>query len=321
MNLTALKYVVSLAREKHFGRAAEACEVSQPTLSVAVKKLEEELHVQLFERATTAVTVTPLGEEIVRQAQAVLERIGNITEIARRGSDSLVGPLKLGIHHTISPYLLPEVMSRLMAHAPQMPLVLEEDFTPGLIELLRAGEIDCAIVPEPFSDAALKTAPLYDEPFLVALPAAHPLATRDSVSCDALQQETVLMLGAGDCFRDQLVKTCPEFVRLAGSGSGLLRNLKGSSLDTIKHMVAAGMGVTVLPRLSIPTEALQPGPRRPEDAHIKYLPFAGQVPKRRVVLAWRRSYTREGAIETLLATIRACDLPGVTWLPREPGAH
>lgn len=309
MNLTALRYVVSLAREKHFGRAAEACEVSQPTLSVAVKKLEEELRVKLFERTTTAVTVTPLGEEIVRQAQAALERTANITEIARRSQDPLAGPLKLGVIYTISPYLLPEVVRRMIAGTPQMPLELQEDFTPRLIEMLRAGEIDCAVVPEPFSDATLMTAPLYDEPFFVAVPAQHPLAQRLSVSCDALRQETMLLLGAGDCFRDHVLKVCPEFARMAGNGSGLSRSFKGSSLETIKHMVAAGMGVTVLPRLSIPTSSIQSVP--PPGAHIRYLPFSGTPPTRRVVLAWRRSFTREEAIATLLKTIHACDLPGV----------
>lgn len=319
MNLTALRYVVTLARERHFGRAAEACDVSQPSLSVAIKKLEEELHVQLFERTTTAVAVTPLGEEIVRQAQAALEQADHILEIARRGTDPLAGPLRLGTVHTIGPYLLPQAVGRMMAEVPQMPLVLEEDLAPRLLEMLRAGEIDCAIIPQPVADATLRTVPLYDEPLLVAVPAGHPLAALDSVSCAALKQETVLLPGAGDCLRDPVQKVCPEFGRPAGSPVGPPRSLKGSSLETIKHMVAAGMGVTVLPRLSLPDAGPPSGSPGHEDAPIRYLPFAGKTPVRRVVLAWRRSYTRGQAIATLLKTLQACELPGVVRLPQAPG--
>lgn len=314
MNLTALKYVVSLARERHFGKAAEACEVSQPTLSVAVKRLEEELDVKLFERTTTAVTVTPVGEEIVRQAQAALERAANIIEIARRGKDPLAAPLTLGVVYTISRYLLPEVMRRLITETPQMPLILQENYTSKLLEMLRAGEIDCAIVPAPFAEAGLLTAPLYDEPLFVAVPVHHPLAQQRSVGCDVLQRETVLLLGAGDCFRDQVLKACPTLGRLAGQGSSRSRNFKGSSLETLKHMVAAGMGVTVLPRLSIPTAALQGDAPLQEETHIRYLPFAGVPLVRRVVLVWRSSYTRNEAVAALRKTIAACELPGVTRL-------
>jgi len=308
MNLTALKYAVSLAREKHFGRAAEACEVSQPTLSIAIKKLEEELHVQLFERTTTAVAVTPLGTEILYQAQAALERAADIVDIARRGNDPLVGALRLGALSTISPYLLPEVMGRLKTRAPQMPLVLVEDDAPHLLELLRAGEIDGAIFSNAHHDPTLRTVPLYDEPFLAAVPAGHPLARHECISCADLLQENVLLLEAGDCLREHIQKACPEFARLGGGS--LPGNLKGSSLETIKHMVAAGIGITVLPRLSVPLQALGAGATAQQDA-VRYLPFADTPPMRRVVLAWRRSYTRGVAMELLLQTIRACELPGV----------
>ena len=173
MTLTELKYIVAVAREKHFGKAAEACFVSQPTLSVAVKKLEDELELKLFERASGEVTVTPLGEEIVRQAQAVLEQAAEIKEIARRGKDPLGGPLKLGVIYTIGPYLLPDLVRQNIARTPQMPLMLQENFTVRLLEMLRTGEIDCAILAEPFPDTGLAIAPLYDEPFMAALPAGH----------------------------------------------------------------------------------------------------------------------------------------------------
>ncbi len=176
MTLTELKYIVAVAREKHFGKAADACYVSQPTLSVAVKKLEEELEVKLFERSANEVAVTPLGEEIVRQAQAVLEQAAAIKEIARRGKDPLAGSLKLGVIYTIAPYLLPDLVRQIIAKSPQMPLVLQENFTVKLLEMLRTGELDCAILAEPFPDTGLATAALYDEPFYAAVPTHHPLA-------------------------------------------------------------------------------------------------------------------------------------------------
>jgi DNA-binding transcriptional LysR family regulator len=177
MTLTELRYIVAVARERHFGRAAEACFVSQPTLSVAIKKLEEELDVKIFERGGSEVSVTPLGEEIVRQAQSVLEQAGAIKEIAKRGKDPLAGALRLGIIYTIGPYLLPELVKHTIERYPQMPLMLQENFTVKLLEMLRTGELDCAIMAEPFPDTGLAIAPLYDEPFVVAVPATHPLAS------------------------------------------------------------------------------------------------------------------------------------------------
>jgi LysR family hydrogen peroxide-inducible transcriptional activator len=179
MTLTELKYIVAVARERHFGKAAEACYVSQPTLSVAIKKLEDELEVKLFERSAGEVTVTPLGEQIVQQAQSVLEQAANIKEIAKRGKDPLAGPLNLGIIYTIGPYLLPDLVRQNIARTPQMPLMLQENFTAKLLEMLRAGEVDCAIMAEPFPDTGLAIAPLYDEPFVAVLPVGHPLASRE----------------------------------------------------------------------------------------------------------------------------------------------
>ena len=164
MTLTELRYVVAVAREKHFGRAAETCSVSQPTLSVSIKKLEEELDVRIFERGTAEVSVTPIGEEIVRQAQTVLEQAAQIRETARRKKDPLSGPLALGVIYTIGPYLLPELVRQAIERVPEMPLLLHENFTARLLELLRSGELDCAIMAEPFPDAGLAIAPLYDEP-------------------------------------------------------------------------------------------------------------------------------------------------------------
>jgi LysR family hydrogen peroxide-inducible transcriptional activator len=305
MTLTELRYIVAVARERHFGRAAEACFVSQPTLSVAIKKLEEELEVKLFERGGSEVTVTPLGEEIVRQAQAVLEQAAAIKEIAQRGKDPLAGPLRLGIIYTIGPYLLPKLVREVIERSPQMPLLLQENFTVKLLEMLRTGELDCAILAEPFPDAGLALAPLYDEPFMAAVPMTHPLAPRQSLSTEELKQQTMLLLGTGHCFRDQVLEVCPEFARFSTDAEGIRKSFEGSSLETIKHMVASGMGVTVLPLLSVDAEA-QP--------HVRYIPFAPPVPSRRVVLAWRRSFTRYEAIAALRNAVHACQLDGVTRL-------
>ena len=329
MTLTELKYIVAVAREKHFGKAADACHVSQPTLSVAIKKLEEELELKLFERNANEVTVTPLGAEVVRQAQTVLEQAAAIREIAKRGKDPLAGPLKLGVIYTIGPYLLPDLVRQVIAHTPQMPLMLQENFTVKLLEQLRLGEIDCAVLAEPFPDTNLAIAPLYDEPFVAALPVNHPLAQRDNITAEEMKLETMLLLGNGHCFRDHVLEVCPEFARYSSDAEGIRKSFEGSSLETIKHMVAAGMGVTLVPRLSVPTAALS---RAPGDAavasgslgnatgtsleytHVRYLPFAGDPPMRRVVLAWRRSFTRYEAIAALRNAIYACELPGVTRL-------
>lgn len=318
MTLTELKYIVAVARERHFGRAAEACFVSQPTLSVAIKKLEEELELKLFERNASEVTVTPLGEEIVRQAQVVLEQAAAIKEIAKRGKDPLAGPLRLGVIYTIGPYLLPDLVRQVIERTPQMPLMLQENLTAKLLEQLRLGEIDAAILAEPFPDANLAVAPLYDEPFLAAVPFSHPLARRDDISAEELKQETLLLLGAGHCFRDHVLEVCPEFARFSNDAEGIRKSFEGSSLETIKHMVAAGMGVTLVPRLSVPASALTPQAKttRPaagpgDVAYVRYLPFVGDPPTRRVVLVWRRSFTRYEAIAALRNAVYACELPGV----------
>jgi LysR family hydrogen peroxide-inducible transcriptional activator len=313
MTLTELRYIVAVARERHFGRAAEACFVSQPTLSVAIKKLEEELDVKIFERGSSEVSLTVLGTAIVRQAQSVIEQAAAIKEIAKRGQDPLSGPLKLGIIYTIGPYLLPQLVRHAIELTPQMPLMLQENFTVKLLEMLRTGEIDCAIMAEPFPDTGLAIAPLYDEPFLAAVPTTHHLAARKTITAEELKRETMLLLGTGHCFRDHVLEVCPEFARFSSDAEGIRKSFEGSSLETIKHMVAAGMGVTLVPRLSVPKEAFAAKPRRRSDdqAFVKYIPFDGDPPSRRVVLAWRRSFTRYEAIAALRNAIYACELPGV----------
>jgi len=309
MTLTELKYIVAVARERHFGRAAEACFVSQPTLSVAIKKLEDELNVQIFERGTSEVSVTPIGEQIVTQAQRVLEQTLAIKEIAKQGKDPLIGPLRLGIIYTIGPYLLPTLVKQMIQRVPQMPLMLQENYTLKLIELLKQGEIDVAIMALPFPETGLMLRPLYDEPFVVALPSGHAWEKRAKIDPDDLKQETMLLLGSGHCFRDHVLGVCPELMRFSQNADGIQKTFEGSSLETIRHMVASGVGITVLPRMSV--QEVKPHAGGADSGLLSYVPFDEPVPDRRVVLAWRKSFTRLPAIEAIADAIHACDLPGV----------
>lgn len=306
MTLTELKYIVAVARERHFGRAAEACFVSQPTLSVAVKKLEEELGVQIFERGGTEVSVTGIGERIVEQAQRVLEQTSGIKAIAEAGKDPLAGPLRVGVIYTIGPYLLPPLVREMISSAPQMPLLLQENFTVRLVELLRQGEIDIAIMADPFPDTGLVTQALYDEPFVVAMPREHHWASRAEIGSAELKSETMLLLGSGHCFRDQVLEVCPELSRYSQASAGIQKTFEGSSLETIRHMVASGIGLTVLPVTAVPES---------DDGLLAYVPFSAPPPTRRVMLAWRKSFPRQEAIELLHRVITRLELRDVTMLP------
>ena len=307
MTLTELKYIVAVARERHFGRAAEACFVSQPTLSVAIKKLEEELGVQLFERGNVEVAVTPVGEQIIEQAQRVLEQTNTIRELARQGKDPLTGPLRVGVIYTIGPYLLPRLMRQVIADAPGMPLILQENFTTKLLESLRQGELDVAILADPFPDAGLMTQAVYDEPFVVAVPRKHPWGRRKAIGSAELKEQTMLLLGAGHCFRDHVLEVCPEMSRFSQASGGIQKTFEGSSLETIRHMVAAGLGVTVMPRMAVPENR--------DEGLLKYVSFESPVPDRRVSLAWRKSFPRTPAIQALRAAMLAANLDGVRKLP------
>lgn len=304
MTLTELKYIVAVARERHFGRAAESCFVSQPTLSVAIKKLEDELGVLIFERRSNDVTPTPVGERIVAQAQRVLDESARIKEIAKQGKDPLAGPLRVGVIYTIGPYLLPLLVRQLLKDAPQMPLLINENYTVRLLELLKNGEIDVAICALPLPETGLLVQPLYDEPFMIAVPRGHPWTRRRNIAAEELKKETMLLLGSGHCFRDQVLEVCPELSRFSSGAEGIQKTFEGSSLETIRHMVASGLGITVLPVTSVPEKT-------PRDSLIEYLPFRPPAPDRRVVLAWRKSFTRPQAIDALRRSILKCPLHGV----------
>ena len=251
MTLTDLRYIIAVAREKHFGRAAEACFVSQPTLSVSIKKLESELGVMIFERGGNEIALTPIGENIVQQAQRVLDAANQIKEIADQGRDPLRGALRLGVIYTIGPYLLPRIIKSMIERFPAMPLILQENFTVRLVEMMRTGEIDVAILADPFDTTGLDPLPLYDEDFVVAVPKKHPWTKKQQIASVDLKQETMLLLGVGHCFRDQVLEVCPEAARFAANSAGIQKTFEGSSLETIRHMVAEGLGITVLPRMSV----------------------------------------------------------------------
>mgnify|MGYP002381304168 CR=1 FL=1 len=301
MTLNELRYIVAVARERHFGRAAEACYISQPTLSVAVRKLEDELGVALFERAPSEVTVTPVGRRIVEQAQRVLEEAATIKRLASQGQDELAGMLRLGVIYTIGPYLLPHLIPRLRRRAPNMPLQIEENYTAALSERLKDGELDVLILSLPFEEPGVSTRSVYEEPFVVLVPVGHPLERIEVIDPPTLAQQDLLLLGPGHCFRDQVLRFCPECNQLSVTSDNMQRTLEGSSLETIRLMVATGMGITVLPYTSVSGYA-QVGDL------LSVRPFSVPAPTRVVALAWRKSFPRQRVIDLLFEAIRACPL-------------
>jgi LysR family transcriptional regulator, hydrogen peroxide-inducible genes activator len=299
MTLTELSYVVALAQEQHFGRAAERCHVSQPTLSIAVKKLEEELDVTLFERCKNGVQITPLGERIVALAGGVLDQIAVIKDVAAADRDQLRGPLALGTLSTIGPYLLPQFIPLLQKTASQLSLHVEEGSQDSLTIKLRNGELDAIVVTAPFSEPDVVSQPLFDEPFVLLLPADHRLANKSVVAADDLDRAEILLLSEGDRFRDQVLGAFPSLSALQASGPGAKRNLMhGSTLEALRHMVASKLGLTVLPQSA--AEAPVYGP----DVLVTR-PFESPAPKRTLILAWRVSFPRHKAIDVLRRTIQA----------------
>jgi LysR family hydrogen peroxide-inducible transcriptional activator len=290
MTLTELKYVVALAQERHFGRAAQKCFVTQPTLSLALAKLEDELGVRLFERNKNEVLVTPMGAGIVEQARRVLDEAGKIASLAKGAQDQLAGALRLGVIPTIGPYLLPELVPILRRRAPDMPLMIEENFTGSLVPMLRDGEIDVALIALPFAVPGVKTRTLYEEPFSVVVPEGHAWAKKKRVRPDELAGESLLVLNAGHCFREQVLEACPGQANTANP-----EGRSGSSLETIRNMVASGLGVSVLP-----ATALQP---RYTSKLVREIPFTEPVPSRLVAIAWRASFSRPKAVDAVAQAV------------------
>lgn len=290
MTLSELRYIVAVARERNFRRAAERCFVTQPALSLGVQKLEDELGIKLFERKKTDVTPTPVGERIIEQAIRVLDEADEIKALAQQGANPLTGFIRLGAIHTVGPYLLPELIPELLKRTPEMPLEVEENTTANLENQLRNGLIDVAIIALPFALPGVETAALYDEPFVVAVPAQHAWAGRTSVQPEELSGEKVLLLNSGHCFSNQVVEACPKLSR-----TGEVQ--QGNSLETIRNMVSSGLGITVLPASATN--------QRYQSALLTTIPFVQPAPSRRIALAWRKSFGRTAAIQVLIEAIKS----------------
>ena len=308
MTLNELRYLVAVAREQHFGRAAKSCFVSQPTLSVAIRKLEDELGITVFERDSGKIMVTAEGAPIVEQARRVLDEAARLKQLAQQKHDPLEGSLRVGAIYTVGPYLFPQLVPELRKIAPKMPLMIEENLTANLRERLRNGQVDVIIIALPFSGAGLETMPIYDEPFSVVVPADHPWAKRKRLKSAELANQPLLLLGEGHCFRDQVIDACPECVGPSEGNAGA-NTVEGSSLETIRQMVASGLGITVLPATSL---AYPMGSRNRQS--LVEIPFEGRSPTRTIALAWRKGYPRRGAIDALRKSILNSRLPDVTYL-------
>ncbi|MHB1116240.1 hydrogen peroxide-inducible genes activator [Sideroxydans sp.] len=296
MTLNELRFIVAVAQERNFRRAAAKSFISQPALSLAIQKLEEELGLKIFERGKNEVTLTPVGSAIVEQAQRVLEEAERIREIAAQGKNQLSTPLRLGIIHSVSPYLLPDLIPELKRLAPQMALEVEENITANLEALLRNGKLDGIIIALPFGDSGILTHPLYDEPFEVVVSNDHRWAARRSIKPAELAQEKVLLLDSGHCYSNQVDEACP----------GSRRNdsvQHGTSLETIRNMVASGLGITVLPASA--------NSARYRSKLLSVVPFTKPAPSRRIALAWRKSFARTEAVEVLAAAVGLVKITGI----------
>ncbi|MHB8622243.1 MAG: LysR substrate-binding domain-containing protein [Sulfuricaulis sp.] len=295
MTLTELKYIVAVADARHFGHAAERCFVSQPSLSTSVKKLEAEFGVQIFERGKNDVLVTEIGEEIIAQARRALEQAEQVRAIARQGKNPLKGVLRLGLIHTVAPYILPELVAELRVAAPGMPLDIEENLTANLDQMLKVGLIDAAIVALPYEASGIEVTPLYDEEFRIIVPAKHPWARRRAIGAGELHNENLLLLNIGHCFRDQVLDACHEFVRAPTVGK------QGNSLETIRNMVASGMGISVMPATALTPKYSNP--------LVQAIDFSQSTPSRRIVLAYRQGFPRIAVVQVISRAIRRLKLP------------
>lgn len=294
MNLRDLRYFIALAETRHFGRAAEACFVSQPTLSTQLKKLEEELGVPLFERAPRNVLLTAAGEQILEHARQALAHVSQMQEIARHTKDPESASVRLGIFPTLAPYLLPHVVPKIRQRFPHLELLLVEEKTETLILQLRNGLIDAAVLAEPVADEHFDSMHLFTEPFVLALPEKHPLSRQRTLGMGELEQQHLLLLEDGHCLRDQALAVCGL------SGASEKEGFRATSLETLRQMVAAGVGITLLPMLAVQ-------PPVPESPHIRLMPFRDPAPTRRISLYWRKSSVRAGFLTAIGEQI--ADLP------------
>jgi LysR family hydrogen peroxide-inducible transcriptional activator len=281
MNLRDLRYLLALADHRHFGHAAEACHVSQPTLSTQIRKLEDELGVVLVERAPRKVMLTEAGTGIAERARRVIAEVEQMREIARLAHDPESGSLRLGLFPTLAPYLLPHVVGPLKQRFPKIELLLVEEKTEALLQQLKSGRIDAAVLAFPVAEEGLEHAALFDEPFILAVPENHPLGRgrRKGLRLEDLHHEPLLLLEDGHCLRAQALEVC----QLAGASEK--EGFRATSLETLRQMVAAGVGSTLLPLLSVK-------PPVPAQPHLRLVPFAAPAPTRRIALFWRKSSAR-----------------------------
>lgn len=300
MTLVELRYIVLLAEEQHFGRTAERCHVSQPTLSVAVKRLEEELGVELFERTKTGVKPTVMGKQIVNQAKALLAGADNIKTLAAAGRDQLGSPLALGTIFTMGPYLLPQLIPHLQKQAPAMPLLVQEDYTENLRKKLRDCVLDVILVSLPFNESDVVTQELFEEPLVLVMPVGHPLALKAEITLGDIPWQHLLLMAPGHCLREQILALCPGLVGL-GAGQP---HAEANSLETLRYMVAAGLGLSILPRSAAAASLCQA-------VRLVARPLAIPDSQRRLALAWRASFPRHKAIDVLRKAIQSCS--GAYW--------
>jgi len=305
MTLTELRYIVTVAQERHFGRAAERCFVTQPALSLAIQKLENHLGATIFERRKNQIALTPLGEKVVRQAQRVLEEAEQINLIVAQGKDQLAGPLKLGVIATVGPYILPDLIPLLHKRAPAMPLEIEENLTANLNRMLLHGKLDAVILALPHDESGVLTRPLYEEPFKVVVPVTHPWAKKKHLDVETLAEEKVILPHAGHCFRRQVLEQCPNISQSDREG------VQGNSLETIRQMVASGLGITVLPCSALSAKH--------QHKRLATIPFNDPVPERQIGLAWRKGFSRPAALDVIVEAVRALKIPGLSMLTAKGG--
>jgi LysR family hydrogen peroxide-inducible transcriptional activator len=288
VNLRDLRYLVAIAQHRHFGRAAEACFVSQPTLSTQIKKLEETLGVTLIERTHRQVMLTPVGRAIVAQAERVLREVDQLTRIAEQHRDPFGGNLKLGIIPTVAPYLLPRILPAVRRRFPALEIQLSEAQTASIVRMLKDGSLDAAILALPITDEHLKQVKLYAEPFYFAASKHHPKARKSHVTLDDLEDERVLLLEDGHCLRDQALEICNTHNAVENT------NFRATSIETLRQMVAADAGITLMPELAVP----------PKSGRVAYIPFRGKAPARDVGLIWRESSPREPLLKELVDVLK-----------------
>ena len=289
MTLSELKFIVAVAKEKNFRRAADKCFVSQPALSLAVKKLEEELSVKIFERSRTEVKVTPVGQKIINQAIVVLDEANKLKDISSVGQEQLKSPLKVGLIYSVAPYLLPLIIPVLRKKTPEMPLDVEENITKNLESSLKSGLIEAAVIALPFDIPGTECIPLYDEEFNVVVPSNHAWAKKKEIIAKDLSSEKVLLLNNEHCFSKQVVEACPELSKKS-------EVLQGNSLETIRNMVASNLGISVLPKTATAINYNNP--------LVKIIPFKNPVPYRRIAIAYRKSTVRMEAIERFVLALK-----------------